>query len=148
MLNALLDLFKKPQTKHSEHSLALASAALLVEIMRADHEIDESEKVALINALQSSLKLTLEEAEELMQDAMQLTDAANDLHQFTKIIHAQSNNQQKFELMCNLWRVAYASDGIDKYEEHMIRRISELLYIPHAEFIRAKLLVRDSQPQS
>lgn len=144
MLNSLFELFKQPQPQRSEHNLALASAALLVEIMRADHEIDEHEKQTLVGALQSSLGLSLQEATNLMKEAIVLTDASNDLQQFTKVIHAQCDVNEKFTLLCNLWRVAYASDGLDKYEEHMIRRISELLYIPHSEFIRAKLAVRDA----
>ena len=144
MLNSLFELFKQPQPQRSEHSLALASAALLVEIMRADHEIDDIEKHTLVVALQRSLELSLEEATHLMQEAIELTDASNDLQQFTKVIHSQCDAGEKFTLLSNLWRVAYASDGLDKYEEHMIRRISELLYIPHSDFIRAKLAVRDA----
>lgn len=144
MLSALLELFKQPQQQRSEHSLALASAVLLVEIMRADHDIDEYEKQTFVSVLQNSLGLSPKEADDLMKQAIRLTDTSNDLQQFTKVIHAQCDTAEKFVLLSNLWRIAYASHGLDRYEEHMIRRISELLYIPHSEFIRAKLTVRDA----
>lgn len=143
MLKQLLELFSQPQAVRNEHSLAMASAALLVEIMRADHEIDQHEQRTITNALQQSLKLSDAQAVELLQEATQLTDASNDLHQFTKVINTNHNDTEKAALLTNLWRVAYASDGLDKYEEHMIRKIAELLYIPHSEFIRTKLLARD-----
>ena len=148
MLKQLFELFSQPQPVRNEHSLALASAALLVEIMRADHDIDRHEQQTIIVAMQTSLGIPTSEAEELLQEATQLTDASNDLHQFTRVINNQSDEQEKFSLLCNLWRVAYASDGLDKYEEHMIRRIAELLYVPHTEFIRAKLLARDENSTS
>ena len=37
------------------------------------------------------------------------------------------------------WKVAKADNVIDKYEEHRIRKLSELLYINHTEFIKAKI---------
>ncbi|MFC3679983.1 tellurite resistance TerB family protein [Bacterioplanoides pacificum] len=145
MLNKLLKLFTEPQPQRSEHSLALASAVLMAEVMRADHEIDQLERNAMSQALVESLQLQEEEVRELMDEAIAAADIANDLQQFTRVIHDQCDEQQKFVVVCNLWRIALASDGIDKYEEHIIRRIAELLYLPHSEFIRAKAVAKAEQ---
>lgn len=144
MLKKLFGLFSSEEVRPSEHDLDLASAALLVEVMRADHEIDPQEQATLTQALTDTFDLSKPEAEALMADAQTLVEASNDLYQFTRIINEQTSEADKFNLLKNLWRVALASNGLDKYEEHLIRRIAELLYIPHGEFIRAKINARES----
>lgn len=142
MLKQLFALFEQPSPKRQPHTLALATAVLLAEIVRADHQVDNAEKAAMKTALQHSLKLTPEEASSLVDEALNTAQAANDLQQFTRVIHDKCNPDEKFQLLCNLWKVAYESDGLDKYEEHMIRKIADLLYIPHSEFMRAKAIIK------
>ena len=61
------------------------------------------------------------------------------LHQFTKLIHDNYSLEEKKEIIYLLWLVAYSDEDLDMYEESMIRKISDLLYIPHQDFIQAKL---------
>lgn len=127
----------------SQYTLDLATATLLVEVMRADLQIDDSERAALKQVLQSLFShLDQPQLDELIQQAETTSANANDLYQFTELVHQNFSDAQKFQLVVGLWQVAWASNGLDKYEEHIIRRISELLYIPHSEFIRAKLQAR------
>nr|WP_255606153.1 TerB family tellurite resistance protein [Thalassolituus sp. ST750PaO-4] len=123
----------------------MACAALLAEVMRADHSIDAEEEQALALVLKNLFNLSSSECSELLQDALQRVEISSDLFQFTAVINQQLDAAAKFRLMTGLWQVAYSSNGLDKYEEHIIRRIAELLYVPHSEFIRAKLEARDSQ---
>lgn len=119
----------------------LAAAVLLVEVTKADHVIDDSERQSMLSAL--SQLCPSESANELLQEALEVSLSASDMQQFTSVIHNQWSNEQKSELMVALWRVAYANDELDKYEEHIIRRAADLLYMPHSEFIRTKLIARD-----
>ena len=50
---------------------------------------------------------------------------------------------EKVDLFSCLWQVAYADGRIDKYEEHLLRRIADLLHISHRDFIRTKLAVQE-----
>ncbi len=146
MIKAILDWFAPEQIQQQpQHTLEKATAVLLVEIMRADHHIDEAEEAAFRDIATQHLGLSETEAQLLLQDARQTSEQANDLFQFTELLHQQLSIEDKFQLLCQLWRLAYVSDGIDRYEEHMIRRIAELLYIPHSEFIRAKIQAREQQ---
>jgi uncharacterized tellurite resistance protein B-like protein len=146
MIKAILDWFAPEQIQQQpQHTLEKATAVLLVEIMRADHHIDEAEESAFHDIATQHLGLSAAEAQLLLQDARQMSEQANDLFQFTELLHQQLSIEDKFQLLCQLWRLAYVSDGIDRYEEHMIRRIAELLYIPHSEFIRAKIQAREQQ---
>mgnify|MGYP001178314060 CR=1 FL=1 len=127
----------------SKHTTDLAAATLLVEVMRADLSIDAQERRALTDVLGRLFSsLTPEELSDLVHEAETTSANANDLYQFTELVHQHFSVEQKFDLIAGLWEVAWASNGLDRYEEHIIRRISELLYIPHSEFIRAKLKAR------
>ena len=37
-----------------------------------------------------------------------------------------------------MWRVAMADSALSRYEEHVIRKVADLLYVPHGDFITAK----------
>ena len=145
MIERLLSLFRDEQKRPESHHINLACAALLAEVMRADHSIDAEEEQALALVLKNLFNLSSSECSELLQDALQRVEISSDLFQFTAVINQQLDAAAKFRLMKGLWQVAYSSNGLDKYEEHIIRRIAELLYVPHSEFIRAKLEARDSQ---
>ncbi len=145
MIERLLSLFRDEQKRPEPHHINLACAALLAEVMRADHSIDAEEEQALALVLKNLFNLSSSECSELLQDALQRVEISSDLFQFTAVINQQLDTAAKFRLMIGLWQVAYSSNGLDKYEEHIIRRIAELLYVPHSEFIRAKLEARDSQ---
>ena len=64
------------------------------------------------------------------------------LHPFTSVVHDRFDAHEKVKLIECLWRVAFADGNVDKYEEHMLRRIAELLHISHRDFIRTKLEVQ------
>lgn len=142
MIDRLLKLFETPSPQRSAHALDLACAALLTEIMRADHAFDAREQATLQQLLRQLFNLSDADATDLIQQALQHTHKASDLFQFTDVINKHWQADDKFRLLQGLWRVAYSDQLLDKYEEHMIRRISDLLHVPHSEFIRAKLSVR------
>jgi len=122
----------------TEHALRLATAALLVEMSRQDDTILPAEKAAVEAALRDKFALNEEEVEALYTLAEDEVREATDYYQFTSLIKDHFNPAQKEKVIELLWRVAGADGHIDQYEEHMVRRISELLYLPHSAFIRAK----------
>lgn len=145
MIDRLLALFATSAPKaRPAHDIHLACAALLVEVMRADHALDERELNTLKDWLQDLFALDANEQQALLEKAQQQVQQANDLFQFTDVINQHWHAQDKFALLQGLWRVAYADAQLDQYEEHIIRRISDLLHIPHSEFIRAKLMAKSS----
>lgn len=120
-----------------------AAAALMVEIMAADDHWDDVEAEQIKGLLDSKLGISEQEADDLLGEARQKREAAHDLFQFTSVINEHYDNQQKYQLLIQLWCVAFADGQIDRYEEHMIRRLSELLHLAHSQFIRAKIEARD-----
>ena len=120
-----------------------AAAALMVEVMAVDHEWHELEIEKIEELLQTSLNLETEEAKTVVAEVLDAQKTQHDLFQFTSAINSGYGLEQKFELLKCLWRVAYADGRVDAYEEHIIRRLADLIHMPHSQFIRAKVEARD-----
>jgi uncharacterized tellurite resistance protein B-like protein len=127
------------EAQGSAGSLNLAVAALLVEVLRADYDVDEAERTQVVRSIGNILGLGPAESTALLELAERNVDQAHDLFQFTSMINASFTDAEKERLVEHLWQVARADATIHKYEEHLIRRIADLLHVPHASFIAAKL---------
>lgn len=120
------------------HTLELAAAALLLEVARADHDAHPAEEQAVIEAIRAAYPLSEEEVASLLAAAGDQVEDAVSLHEFTRVLNDRLDETQKQILLEDLWRVARADGHLDKYEEYMIRKIADLLYVSHRDFIRAK----------
>ena len=122
-----------------EHEVRLASAVLLVEAVRADHESHAQETLLVERLVREQFDLSTEESAALVRRAEEQADHAVALQTFTRqLVDALSENERA-GIIGMLWRVIYADGRIDRWEEHTVRRISELLYVPHAKFIQQKI---------
>jgi uncharacterized tellurite resistance protein B-like protein len=119
-------------------ALQLAAATLMVELTRADARVDENELEAIGSALQAAYDLSVEQRDALLAAADQEADSAVSLHDFTFTLNNALSERQKYTFIEHLWRVAYADGRIDRYEDHFIRKVADLLYMPHSQFIKAK----------
>lgn len=132
----------------SQNQRQLATAALLIEVARVDHSLDDEEFAAMKAVLAKQFQLSPEQLDELTALAEMEQEQATSLYQFTQLINQECRPTEKFELLKAMWGVAYADGKVDKYEEHLIRKVAELIYVPHSEFIRAKLEARDKLDQA
>ncbi len=144
MLDAIISFFETNisstggQAVESERTLRLATAALLVEVMHMDHSVDETEQLMVRNIIIDDYDLSEAEADQLIDLAQREIEDATDYYQFTSLINKSLELTAKVKIVEDLWRVAFADNQLDCYEEHMIRKVAELLYVPHREFIAAK----------
>lgn len=149
MLSRLLGLLDVPDAStdgvEEKTGVELASAALLMEIVHADYKRDSSEIEAATQALRRTFSLPDELLDTVLAKAEQLHSEAVSIHPFIELINEDFDEGQKYHLIVNLWRVAMADGELDKFEQHYIRKIAELLYVPHSDFIRAKLQVLDKE---
>ncbi len=128
----------------SAHQKQLAVAALLVEVAMVDHQFSDSELHSLSDSLSRKYSLTTDEISELISLAKSESNHATSLHQFTQIVNQHCNGAEKFNLIKAMWEIAFADGNLDKYEDYLIRKVADLIYLPHAEFIRAKSQVKAS----
>ena len=126
----------------SEHSLQIATAALLVEMMRADTHISEGERKTITNAMRSKFRLTGEETEDVLKLAEDRIWESTGYFEFTSLMNKGFSYKQKIKVIEHLWEVAYADTVLDKHEEYMVRKIADLIYVSHKDFIDAKLRVK------
>ncbi len=146
MLKSLAVLFGKSEEENSadlEHRLRLAAAALLIEMSRADYVVEPEEQRTLEIVLHAALNISASETAELVELAGAVADQATSLYEFTRLINDHYDKSQKLLLIQSLWRVAYADGDLDKYEERLIRQVSDLIHVSHKDFMRLKLKVAD-----
>ena len=150
MIESIKSFFEKNLTKKEEEEapssamsrVDLTCAALLVEVMNSDHELDEREHQEFMAVLQQSYNIAESDLEELIQLAKDEAFEATSLYEFTKLINDSYDYEQKIELIENMWRIAFSDKRLDKYEDHLIRKVSELIYVSHSDFIKTKLKIR------
>jgi len=121
-----------------QHGLQLATAALMFEMLRADDDEHPDERHTLEQALQKSFALSESETRQLAQLADREAAEAVSLHQFTSLINRHFSPGEKIRVVEMLWQVAYADGRLDRYEEALVRKIAELIHVPHREFMQAK----------
>ncbi|MDA8878876.1 TerB family tellurite resistance protein [Porticoccaceae bacterium] len=122
----------------------LATAALLIEVMVIDGDLDDQEMQAIAGTLSNMLHLSKEQIDQLIELSKEEVAEATSLYQFTKEINEHFDIEKKLSLMTAMWRVAFADGHLDKYEENIIRRVADLLHIRHSEYIRCKANAKDA----
>ena len=140
-------LFKAAGTLEAENELdvPLAAATLMMEVSWANHTISNEEMEVSTKKLSEIFSLDDHQANALLEEGKILMNESVGLQQFTTLLNENLAADQKFSIVLALWEVAREDDSIDALEEHQIRNISELLYVPHSKFIEAKLSSRKAQ---
>lgn len=144
MISRILDFFTDRITdleatvEERDHSLQVAAAVLMIEISRSDAHVSEVEEDTILNALEKTFSLDKEESKKLMSLSNDKTDDATSFHEFTRKINDQFTADEKVSLVKMLWDVAMADGQIDKYEDYYIRKIADLIYVSHSDFMRMK----------
>jgi len=126
----------------SEHALQIATAALLIEIMRADGSTQKDEEQKIVGTIRSRFALTEEESKALIHIAENEVWKSTGFYEFTSLINKGLPYKDKVKVIENLWEVALVDTRLDKYEEHTVRKIADLIYVAHKDFIEAKLRVK------
>jgi uncharacterized tellurite resistance protein B-like protein len=149
MLSGIREFFEKrigaaAAGGDARHAIQLATAALLVEVGRLDSEIDASEREAMLRAVRGKFDLSADEAETLIGLAEAEARQATDYYQFTSLINRHFSQEQRQRVVELMWQVAYADAELSAHEQHVVRKIADLLYVPHAAYIAAKLRARDA----
>ena len=150
MIRTLKDLFDsftapaRPSAEEQSHALRLATAVLLVEVMRADPAIDAREQQAVIVTLEKQFALTADEVALLMQAAERAARDANDYFRFTSTLNEHVPHPQKIQIVENMWRVAYADAHLGAHENQVVNKVAGLLHVTHGEYIAAKLRAKEA----
>lgn len=152
MIQALSAFLERVQNKSSnndavadKHALHRCCFALMAIIARADNDFSEAERHSIIEIGSTLYGLNDIESSEIVAQASQDAVDSTSLYEFTSSVQTHMDESDKFQLIKALWRIAFADGTLDKFEEHIIRRIADLIYLDHARFIEAKLSAQQEQ---
>ena len=144
MLKKIKSLFFKTSEEETTEvqvaqTIDKTCASLIIEVALADKVFDESEINLLKKMLLDTYALKLDDANELIANAEKTVNESTSLYGYTREVNDNFDYQSKLDLLDQLWRMAFADGNIDKYEEHVVRKISDLIHISHNDFIQSKL---------
>jgi uncharacterized tellurite resistance protein B-like protein len=147
-LKDLFDTFTSAPEEHSAaeqaHSVQLATAVLMVEVMRAEPGIKAEERSAVMRTLRTRFALGADELARLVELAEQAAKTAYDYHRFTSSINGHFTHPQKVSIIENMWQVAYADAHLDAHENSLIGKIAGLLHVTQGEYIAAKMRAKEA----
>ena len=121
-----------------------ACAALLIETALADKVFNEEELASMKQTLNKVYKVDEKDIEDLINESKRKVSESTSLYEYTRLINDLCDYEDKIRLISNLWSIAFADQHLDKYEEYLIRKISDLLHVSHKDFIQQKLLVKEA----
>ncbi len=122
----------------TEQRLHIACAALFIEMIHMDNEEHPQEQEVLFKQLQRLFSISAEQATDLIELASAERSQMTDYFQFTSLINKEFSLEQKSQLIKTMWQIAYADGELDAHEEFLVRKMADLLHVPHLEFIRTK----------
>ncbi len=127
------------EKRNDRDEIGMTIAVLMLEVAKSDFEESEAEIQTITAWLENQdLGLTSEDVHQFLDSARNEQAGSAGLFEYTRRACERMSMEERVELVEQLWRIAYADGVIDKYEEAAIRKASELLYVSHSDFIRAK----------
>jgi len=141
LIKRILSFFEqasKQSESSNSHDILLASLALLIEVAKSDHNVDHIEQQEVVDLAIKTFGIAPDAQEALISQAKEIAGKSTSLYEYTSVINENYSENQKYQLIHSMWRVAFADGRIDRYEEHLIRKIADLIYVPHVQFIQAK----------
>lgn len=144
MIEQILAFFRGDAESEAESTLSVddAAAVLLIEVMMADHDLDQREQDCVTSILARRMNVSEDAAAPVVTAAIARQQESHDLFEYTRMINDEYDEARRFELIVDLWRVAFADGRLDKFEDHRIRRVCDLLHLHHSHFIQAKAVAQ------
>ena len=145
-MNFFKKIFQTDESKDpvvDDKTSTKACIALLLETSMADDILDESELMTLKRTLQKDFQINEDEIDELIDLSKENVEDSTSLYEFTRDINDNFDANERVKLIESMWKIAYADGNVDKYEEHIIRKVSNLIYVAHSDFIKAKLSAKE-----
>ena len=124
--------------ENRDEALRMATAVLMIDVARADHVFDEAEFDRVLQLIEAHFDLSADAAAELFNAASEKADDLVSAHEFTKVLHEHLDEEEKARIISLLWQIAYADGELDKYEDSLVLKISDLLYVSRGLVMRLK----------
>ena len=143
LINQVTDAIASPRTAElpaaeREAALRMATAVLMLDVARADYVFEESEYEHVLRLAEKHFELSPDEAASLVNSATDRAEELVSVHEFTQVLHRHLDEEEKARIIGLLWKIAYADGRLDKYEDSLVLKISDLLYVSRGRVMRLK----------
>jgi len=134
-----------PQVDPAER-LRIATCVVLLEVAKSDDEFSSLEKATLSAILQKEFEISEAAVEALVAQARTQRSESIDLYEFTSHINAVYSREEKIRIVELAWKIIYADDQLNRYEDHFVHKLARLFRLQHEELMEAKIKVLDTLP--
>lgn len=152
----MIDIFKRffdtlsanepsPVSSRAQHDVRVAVCALLLEMAKIDDTFTTAEMSKIISILKNKYGLSAGDADALILAAEQELEGSIDYWQFARLINDNYSNEEKIDIIEMLWRIVFVDGKMDKYENHLMHKLADLLRLTHQQLIEAKIKVLRSE---
>ena len=154
MFDLLKLLFTKTEIPHKSNQkvnkrrIQIATCALLLELANADDEFTDAEQERIISILKTKFNLSDDNVDDLIKESEQELKESIDLWQFTHLINQNFSEDEKVKVLESAWKVIFADGKLDKYEDYIVHKISNLLGLKHEQLISTKLNVSENEAKN
>lgn len=148
MLDLKKILLKKDVIESDSHEkdeferVQVATCVILLEVAKSDDEFSSIEEATITSIFKKEFDISAEAIEELMEIAKRKREDSADLWEFTHLINENYSTEEKKKIVEAAWKVIYADDKLDSYEDHFVHRLAKLLQLRHSDLIEAKLKIK------
>lgn len=143
MLDAIKKFLKGGEDRldNIKDDISLSAAVILLEVAYSDSEFSKEEREFIVKILRQNFNLSEEETKELIELGTQILNEDTNRWRYVNAINEKYSRDEKLKLIDTVWQLIYADNKLDKYEDHLVHRLSRMLHIPHHELIQSKLKV-------
>jgi len=132
-------------SKTATKKYQVATAALLIEIAKADGDFSDDERKRIIDLMKNDFDLDDECVDELLELSEQKVKDSVSIYEFSSVINESFTQAEKFDLIKNLWWIIYEDGKLDSHEDRLIKIIGSTLNLEHRDVIDAKLFVKQER---
>jgi len=120
-------------------AIRMATAVLMVDVALVDSSFEEVEFERMLGLVKNHFGLSTQAAAELINAANAEADELVSVHEFTELLHQHLDDDEKARVVELLWSTAYADGELNKYEDALVLKVSDLLNVSHDLVMRLKL---------
>ena len=134
---------KEEGSQDRETKLKVATCVILLEAATADSNFTPEEQTKVIEILKSTFQMDDHAVKELIDKSESEREHSTDLWYFTNLINENLDNEEKYNLMEQVWEVVYSDGTLDKFENYVAHKLLNMLNLDHSRFIDLKMKVKD-----
>ena len=134
---------KIPDERIYRKKVQFATCILFVELAKADSIFSQNERDKIISIMKDKFSIDDESIKELIDLSEESTKTSESIYEYTNLINQNFSNDEKYELLKNLWRLVFIDKNMDKYEEQMVKKIGLFINVDYRDIISSKIEVKE-----